>query len=187
MTSATVDSATTTFAYRGDGLRGSRTFNSNTTTFIPPYPATSPPGCPSLSTTRTPAMSTGRPRHQGDLERELLLPYRWPGLTMATVDMMVTWSTSIPTTSSADTLRSGSQANEFQFAGQQVDGSTGLQICGPGTTTWGRDGFVIGIRSLFSAGLKVEIGFGIRQLQSRLMSTDPEGLWDLWGMEAEPM
>ena len=33
MTSATVDSATTTFAYRGDGLRDSRTFDSNTTTF----------------------------------------------------------------------------------------------------------------------------------------------------------
>ena len=33
MVSATVDSAETTFAYRGDGLRESRTFDSNTVTF----------------------------------------------------------------------------------------------------------------------------------------------------------
>jgi hypothetical protein len=33
LTSATVSSATTTFAYNGDGLRDSLTFNSNTTTY----------------------------------------------------------------------------------------------------------------------------------------------------------
>jgi YD repeat-containing protein len=33
LVSATVDSATTTFAYNGDGLRASLTFDSNTTTF----------------------------------------------------------------------------------------------------------------------------------------------------------
>ncbi len=54
MTSATVDSATTTFAYRGDGLRDSRTFDSNTTTFTWDIA----PACPWSSTTRTPATST---------------------------------------------------------------------------------------------------------------------------------
>ena len=41
---------------------------------------------------------------------------------------MVTWSTNIPTTySGRHAPRVGAQENEFQFAGQQVDGSTGLQ------------------------------------------------------------
>ena len=61
LVAATVDSATTTFAYRGDGLRESRTFNSNTVTFTWDIAASQSArlwigfGARGLSSPRTPA------------------------------------------------------------------------------------------------------------------------------------
>jgi hypothetical protein len=122
MTAATVNSVTTTFAYRGDGLRHSRTAGGSTTVFTWDINA----GLPVV-------LDDGSQYVYGaGLVSQVSGPntyyYLADGLgsTMATVDAsgnlvnQYTYDVYGKVTSS-----SGSQPNEFQFAGEQVDGSTG--------------------------------------------------------------
>jgi RHS repeat-associated protein len=124
MVSAAVSSVTTTFAYRGDGLRNSKTTGGNTTTF-------------------TWDVASGLPVVLDDGNQYLYgaglvaqkqsgswYYYLTDGLgsTMKTVDasgnVVNAYEYDIY---GAKTSSSGGQANEFDFAGQETDGSTGLQ------------------------------------------------------------
>ena len=125
LTSATVSSTTTTFAYNGDGLRDSRTQES-TTTFTwdvaPSIPQVLDDGSFKYiyGLGRIAEVGPGTTTH-----------YYLPdglGSTMALTDS----SGSVVNTYEYDVfgaIRSstGSQANEFKFTGEQVDASTGLQ------------------------------------------------------------
>jgi RHS repeat-associated protein len=123
MTSATVNSVTTTFAYRGDGLRDSRTTGANTTTFTWDIAA----GLPVVID------DGARYVYGAGLESQVsgssTYYYLADGLgsTMNTVDA----SGNVVNSYTYDvygkkTTSSGSQSNEFDFAGQQTD-PTGLQ------------------------------------------------------------
>ncbi|HLF79433.1 MAG TPA: DUF6531 domain-containing protein [Dehalococcoidia bacterium] len=127
MTAATVGGTTTTFAYNGDGLRNSRTVGGNTTTFtwdvVPSVPQ---------------VLDDGAFKYVYGLERigevgpGATTHYYLPdglGSTMALVDA----SGTVVKTYNYDVFgavrsQTGSQANEFQFTGEQVDTSTGLQF-----------------------------------------------------------
>jgi RHS repeat-associated protein len=124
MVSATVSSVTTTFAYRGDGLRDSKTTGGNTTTFTWDVAA----GLPVV-------LDDGKQYLYGaglvaQKQSGSWYYYLADGLgsTMKTVDasgnVVNAYEYDIY---GAKTSSSGSQANEFDFAGQQTDGSTGLQ------------------------------------------------------------
>jgi len=125
LTSATVNSVTTTFTYNGDGLRDSLTLNSNTTTF-------------------TWDVNRSIPQVLDDEA----LRYIYGIGRIAQVDGADTYyylsdglgSTMALTDEDGDVVNdydydvfgalrdsSGSQDNDFTFAGEQVDGSTGLQ------------------------------------------------------------
>ena len=124
LTSATVNSVTTTFTYNGDGLRDSLTVNSNTTTF-------------------TWDVSRSIPQVLDDED----LRYVYGMGRIAQVDGADTYyyltdglgSTMALTDEAGDVVNdydydvfgalrdsSGSQDNDFTFAGEQIDGSTGL-------------------------------------------------------------
>ena len=122
MTSATVNSTTTTFAYRGDGLRNSRTMGGVTTTFrdiAGGLPVVLDDGARYVYGAGLVSQVSGANTYY----------YLADGLgsTMKTVDARgkvvngYTYDVYGKKTSS-----SGSQANEFDFAGQQTD-PTGLQ------------------------------------------------------------
>lgn len=123
MTSATVNSVTTTFAYRGDGLRDSRTTGGTTTTFTwdiaGGLPVILDDGSQYLYGAGLVSQTSGANTYY----------YLADGLgsTMKSVDS----SGTVVNAYTYDiygkkTSSSGSQANEFDFAGQQTD-ATGLQ------------------------------------------------------------
>ncbi|MBI2767788.1 MAG: RHS repeat-associated core domain-containing protein [Chloroflexi bacterium] len=123
MVSATVNSVTTTFAYRGDGLRNSRTTGGNTTTFTWDIAS----GLPVvLDDGSQYVYGAGLVSQQQGGSWYYCLADGL-GSTIKTVDSTgavvnaYTYDVYGKTATS-----SGTQANDFQFAGQQTDG-TGLQ------------------------------------------------------------
>jgi RHS repeat-associated protein len=122
MTSATVNSVTTTFAYRGDGLRDSRTTGANTTTFTwdiaSGLPVIIDDGNRYLYGAGLEAMDTGSDSYY----------YLADGLgsTMAIVDATGAVQKSYTYDIYGKPTATGALANEFDFAGQQTD-PTGLQ------------------------------------------------------------
>ncbi|MEX0784304.1 MAG: RHS repeat-associated core domain-containing protein [Dehalococcoidia bacterium] len=122
MTSATVNSVTTTFAYRGDGLRDSRTTNSVTTTFTWDIAS------------GLPALIDDGSRYVYGAGLEAMVdgadPYYYLadglGSTMAIVDDTGTVQKSYTYDVYGKATATGTLANEFDFAGQQTD-PTGLQ------------------------------------------------------------
>jgi RHS repeat-associated protein len=122
MTSATVNSVTTTFAYRGDGLRDSRTTGANTTTFTWDIAA----GLPVVID------DGNRYVYGAGLEAQVsgssTYYYLADGLgsTMAMVDDTGTVQQSYTYDVYGKPTPTGTLANEFDFAGQQTD-PTGLQ------------------------------------------------------------
>jgi RHS repeat-associated protein len=121
-----VDSATTTtFVYNGDGLRDSLTFDSTTTTFTwdvnRPIPQVLDDG------TYQYLYGVGRIAQVGASETHYYLTDGL-GSTLALTDE----AGDIVNTYDYDVFgglrdETGSQANDFTFAGEQVDASTGLQ------------------------------------------------------------
>jgi RHS repeat-associated protein len=122
MTSATVNSVTTTFAYRGDGLRDSRTTGMSTTTFTWDIAA----GLPVVID------DGNRYVYGAGLEAQVsganTYYYLADGLgsTMAIVDSTGTVQKSYTYDVYGKPTPTGALANEFDFAGQQTD-PTGLQ------------------------------------------------------------
>lgn len=123
MVEATVNSVTSTFAYRGDGLRDSRTVGMNTTTFTwdinAGLPVVLDDGSQYLYGTGLSAMKQGSDWFY----------YLADGLgsTMAVVDASGAAQKSYQYDVYGEvTGGSGSLSNEFDFAGQQTD-PTGLQ------------------------------------------------------------
>jgi RHS repeat-associated protein len=125
MTSATIGGVATSFAYRGDGLRNSRTTGGVTTTFTWDVAG----GMPVI-------LDDGASKYvygAGLVSQKTggnTYYYLTDGLgsTMKTTDA----SGAVVNAYAYDvygktTSSSGSQANEFKFAGQETDGSTGLQ------------------------------------------------------------
>jgi RHS repeat-associated protein len=124
MTSATVSSLTTTFAYNGDGLRDSLTVNSNTTTFTWDV-NTSIPQVLDDEDFRY-VYGLGRIAQVGADTHYYLTDGL--GSTMAlTDDTGAVVNTYAYDVFGAERASTGSQANAFTFAGEQVDASTGLQ------------------------------------------------------------
>jgi len=122
MTSATVGGTTTTFAYRGDGLRNSRTTGGVTTTFTWDVNA----GLPVV-------LDDGNQYVYGAGLAEMVTGsgtyyYLADGLgsTMAIVDTSGTVQKSYTYDVYGKPTATGSLANEYDFAGQETDG-TGLQ------------------------------------------------------------
>ncbi len=123
MVSATVNSVTTTFAYRGDGLRDSRTVGMATTTFTWDIAG----GLPVV-------LDDGNQYVYGAGLTAMKQSGNWYyyladglGSTMAVVDASGNSQKSYEYDVYGEvTGGSGSLANEFDFAGQQTDG-TGLQ------------------------------------------------------------
>jgi RHS repeat-associated protein len=122
MVSATVNSVTTTFAYRGDGLRNSRTVGGNTTTFTWDIAA----GLPVV-------LDDGNQYVYGAGLVSQKQGGNWYyyladglGSTMAVVNASGTVQDSYTYDVYGTPTKTGSLGNEFDFAGQQTDG-TGLQ------------------------------------------------------------
>jgi RHS repeat-associated protein len=122
MTSATVNSTTTTFAYRGDGLRNSRTTGGVTTTFTwdiaGGLPVVLDDGNQYVYGAGLASMVTGTGTY-----------YYLPdglGSTMAVVDTSGAVQKSYTYDVYGKPTATGALANEFDFAGQQTD-PTGLQ------------------------------------------------------------
>ncbi|MBI2767785.1 MAG: hypothetical protein HYX53_17960 [Chloroflexi bacterium] len=124
MVSATVNSVTTTFAYRGDGPRDSRTTGGVTTTFTWDIASGLPVVLDDGSQYVYAASGLVSQKQGGSWYYYLADGL---GSTITTVDS----AGAVVNAYTYDgygktTAASGSQANEFQFAGQQTDG-TGLQ------------------------------------------------------------
>jgi len=123
MVEATVNSVTSTFAYRGDGLRDSRTVGMTTTTFTwdinAGLPVVLDDGNQYLYGAGLSAMKQGSDWFY----------YLADGLgsTMAIVDASGDVENGYTYDVYGEPTVTGSLANEFDFAGQQTDGSTGLQ------------------------------------------------------------
>jgi RHS repeat-associated protein len=123
MVEATVNSVSTTFAYRGDGLRDSRTVGMTTTTFTwdinSGLPVVLDDGSQYLYGAGLSAM-----KQSGDW-----FYYLADGLgsTMAIVDADGDVENGYTYDVYGEPTVTGSLTNEFDFAGQQTDGSTGLQ------------------------------------------------------------
>jgi YD repeat-containing protein len=141
MTSATVNSVTTTFAYRGDGLCDSRTTGGTTTTFAWDINA----GLPVVLDDGSRYVYGAGLVSQVSGTNSYYYLADGLGSTMATTDA----AGNVVNQYAYDvygkvTSSSGSQANEFQFAGQQTDPRTGLQyLPGQGITTWTRGGLFL--------------------------------------------
>jgi RHS repeat-associated protein len=124
LTSATVNSVTTTFTYNGDGLRDSLTVNSNTTTFTWDVNRSIPQVLDDEDLRYV--YGIGRISQVGASTHYYLSDGL--GSTMALTDedgdVVNDYDYDV-----FGALRdsSGSQDNDFTFAGEQVDGSTGLQ------------------------------------------------------------
>jgi RHS repeat-associated protein len=120
-----VDSATTTFVYNGDGLRDALTFDSNTTTFTWDVNRSIPQVLD--DETYQYLYGLGRIAQVGASETHYYLSDGL-GSTLALTDeagdIVNTYDYDV---FGAPRAESGSQANDFTFAGEQVDGSTGLQ------------------------------------------------------------
>ncbi len=124
MVEATVNSVTSTFAYRGDGLRDSRTVGMSTTTFTWDINA----GLPVV-------LDDGSQYVYGAGLSAMKQSGNWYyyladglGSTMAVIDSSGVVQKSYQYDVYGQvTGGSGSLANEFDFAGQQTDGSIGLQ------------------------------------------------------------
>jgi RHS repeat-associated protein len=136
MTSATVGGTTTTFAYRGDGLRNSRTTGGSTTTFTwdanAGLPVVLDDGNQYVYGAGLAEMVTGSGTYY----------YLADGLgsTMAIVDTSGTVQKSYTYDVYGKPTATGSLANAYDFAGQETDG-TGLQYLrarymDPGTGTF---------------------------------------------------
>jgi RHS repeat-associated protein len=123
MVEATVNSVTSTFTYRGDGLRDSRTVGMTTTTFTwdinAGLPVVLDDGSQYLYGAGLSAM-----KQSGDW-----FYYLADGLgsTMVVVDADGDLANGYTYDVYGEPTVTGSLANEFDFAGQQTDGSTGLQ------------------------------------------------------------
>jgi RHS repeat-associated protein len=169
MVSATVNSVTTTFAYRGDGLRDSRTVGGNTTTFTWDIAG----GLPVV-------LDDGNQYVYGaglvsQKQGGSWYYYLADGLgsTMAVVDASGAVQDSYTYDVYGTPSKTGSLANEFDFAGQQTDG-TGLQYLraryyDPGTGTFlSRDPLAVLAKSRLP-------GFGY-SLGQPTGVTDPTGL-----------
>jgi RHS repeat-associated protein len=122
MISATVNSVTTNFTYRGDGLRNSRTVSGNTTTFTWDIAS----GLPVV-------VDDGNQYLYGAGLTKMKQSGSWYyyladglGSTMAVVNASGTVQDSYTYDVYGTPTKTGSLANEFDFAGQQTDG-TGLQ------------------------------------------------------------
>jgi RHS repeat-associated protein len=125
LVSANVFGATTTFTYNGDGLRESRTFDSSTTTFTWDINWSIPQVLD--DETYDYLYGVGRISQVGSSATQYYLTDGL-GTTLALTDD----SGDIANAYEYDvfgrtTSATGVQANEFQFAGEQVDSSTGLQ------------------------------------------------------------
>ena len=123
MVEATVNSVTSTFAYRGDGLRDSRTVGMSTTTFTWDINA----GLPVV-------LDDGSQYVYGAGLSAMKQSGNWYyyladglGSTMAIVDADGDVQNGYTYDVYGEPTVTGSLANEFDFAGQQTDGSTGLQ------------------------------------------------------------
>jgi hypothetical protein len=119
-----VNSVTTTFAYRGDGLRNSKTTGGNTTTFTwdvdRPVPTVIDDGNQYIH-----ALGLVATKQSGNWYY-----YLGDGLgsTMAIVDGSGNTQDSYTYDVYGTPTKTGSLANEFDFAGLQTDGSTGLPV-----------------------------------------------------------
>ncbi len=120
---ATVNSVTTAFAYSGDGLRDSRTVGMTTTTFTWDINA----GLPVV-------LDDGNQYLYGAGLAAMKQSGNWYyyladglGSTMAIVDADGDVQNGYTYDVYGEPTVTGSLANEFDFAGQQTDGSTGLQ------------------------------------------------------------
>jgi RHS repeat-associated protein len=122
MTAATVNSVTTTFAYRGDGLRHSRTTGANTTTFTWDIAA----GLPVVIDDGAQYVYGAGLESQTNGANTYYYLADGLGSTMAIVDDTGTVQKSYTYDVYGDATATGSLANEFDFAGQQTD-PTGLQ------------------------------------------------------------
>lgn len=117
-----MNGVTTAFAYRGDGLRHSRTVGGQTTVFAwdinGGLPVVLDDGSRYVYGAGLVSQVSGANTH-----------YLADGLgsTMATVDGAGNVVNQYTYDVYGRATASGPQANEFQFAGEQVDGSTGLQ------------------------------------------------------------
>jgi RHS repeat-associated protein len=123
MTSATVNSTTTTFAYRGDGLRHTKTIGGVSTTFTWDIAA----GLPVV-------LDDGAQYVYGAGLASQKQGGNWYyyladglGSTMAIVNASGTVQNSYTYDVYGKPTVTGSLSNEFDFAGQETDGSTGLQ------------------------------------------------------------
>ena len=123
MVEATVNSVTSTFAYRGDGLRDSRTVGMTTTQFTWDINA----GLPVV-------LDDGNQYLYGAGLSAMKQSGAWfyyladgLGSTMAVVDSSGDVENGYTYEVYGEPTVTGSLANEFDFAGQQTDGSTGLQ------------------------------------------------------------
>ncbi len=123
MVEATVNSVTSTYAYRGDGLRNSRTVGMTTTQFTWEINA----GLPVV-------LDDGNQYLYGAGLSSMKQGGNWfyyladgLGSTMAMVDASGDVENGYTYDVYGEPTVTGSLANEFDFAGQQTDASTGLQ------------------------------------------------------------
>ena len=123
MVEATVNAVTSTYTYRGDGLRDSRTVGMTTTTFTWDVNA----GLPVV-------LDDGSQYLYGAGLSAMKQSGNWfyyladgLGSTMAIVDANGDVENGYTYDVYGEPTITGSLANEFDFAGQQTDGSTGLQ------------------------------------------------------------
>lgn len=174
MVSATVNSVTTTFAYRGDGLRNSRTVGGNTTTFTWDIAS----GLPVV-------LDDGNQYVYGAGLTAQKQSGSWYyyladglGSTMAVVNASGVVQDSYTYDVYGTPTKTGSLANEFDFAGQQTDG-TGLQYLraryyDPATGTFlSREPMAAGTTWIGSA-------YGFAKGNS-CRFTDPAGTWPVDG------
>jgi RHS repeat-associated protein len=178
MTSATVGGTTTTFAYRGDGLRNSRTTGGSTTAFTwdvnAGLPVVLDDGNQYVYGAGLASMVTGGSTYY----------YLADGLgsTMAIVDTSGAVQKSYTYDVYGKPTATGSLANEYDFAGQETDG-TGLQYLrarymDPDT------GRFLSRDPLAAAPAWGEHPFGYAG-GSPASSADPTGLWCLLGACAD--
>jgi len=173
MTSATVGGTTTTFAYRGDGLRNSRTTGGSTTTFTwdanAGLPVVLDDGNQYVYGAGLAEMVTGGSTYY----------YLADGLgsTMAMVDTSGTVQKSYTYDVYGKPTATGSLGNEYDFAGQETDG-TGLQYLrarymDPET------GRFMSRDPMAAAPAWGDHPFGYAG-GSPASSADPTGLWCVW-------